>query len=57
MTDLGNLGGSYSQSQANGIEDNVQMVGYSITASGEAAHAFLYSNGSITDLGTLNGQL
>ncbi len=49
ITDLGTLGGSYSY--AYGINDSGQVVGGAATASG-AQHAFLYSGGSMTDLGT-----
>ena len=52
MIDLGTLGGTYSY--ANGINNKGQIVGYSLTASGQD-HAFLYSGGKMTDLGTLGG--
>ena len=51
ITDLGNLGGN---SYATGINASGQVVGYSYTASGPY-HAFLYSNGTMRDLGTLGG--
>lgn len=57
MTNIGALGGSptgYNASQANGINDLGQIVGWSYTASGKI-HAFLYSNGKMADLGTLPG--
>ncbi len=50
IVDLGDLGGG--SSQAEGINSLGQVVGYSKTASGED-HAFLYSNGTMTDLGSL----
>jgi probable HAF family extracellular repeat protein len=53
MTDLGTLPGD-SSSYATGINASGQVVGYSGTAGG-AQHAFLYSNGMMTDLGTLGG--
>lgn len=49
IVDLGDLGGGSSDGE--GINNLGQVVGYSKTASGED-HAFLYSNGQITDLGT-----
>ena len=52
MTDMGTLGGS--ESHATGINDSGQVVGWSYTASG-AKHAFLFSNGQMTDLGALPG--
>jgi probable HAF family extracellular repeat protein len=52
VTDLGTLGGA--SSQANGINDSGQVVGYAYTPSG-STHAFLYSGGIMTDLGTLPG--
>jgi probable HAF family extracellular repeat protein len=50
ITDLGTLGGN--DSIATGINSSGQVVGDSYTSSG-AEHAFLYSNGQMTDLGTL----
>ena len=47
---LGTLGGSSSQAVA--LNDIGQVVGASVTASGES-HAFVYSNGIMDDLGTL----
>jgi probable HAF family extracellular repeat protein len=56
-SDLGSLGGN---TVANGVNDLGQAVGYSqlskATADeGQPRHAFLYSNGKLTDLGTLKG--
>lgn len=53
LTDLGTLAGD-TYSQANGINNYGQVVGQSF-ASGQS-HAFLYSGGSLTDLGTLGGR-
>jgi probable HAF family extracellular repeat protein len=57
MTDLGTLGGSYSF--ANAINDSGQIVGYSTTSAAQnpakAGDAFLYNNGTMTNLGTLPG--
>lgn len=54
VTHLGTLGGQ--SSVANDINDLGQVVGYSMTSTGET-HAFLYSAGSMVDLGTLGGNL
>lgn len=51
-TDLGTLGGQ--NSDAYGINNSGQIVGYAATASG-AWHPFLYSNGQMIDLGPLDG--
>jgi probable HAF family extracellular repeat protein len=53
MTDLGTLPGG-AGSTATGINASGQIVGYSGTAD-VSNHAFLYSNGIMTDLGTLGG--
>ena len=53
VTDLGTLGGPGSF--ACGINDSGQVAGYSFTSSGYISHAFLYSNGTMADLGTLGG--
>ena len=50
--DLPRLGGS--ESYANGINDQGQVAGWSGTAGGYY-HAFLWQNGTMTDLGTLPG--
>lgn len=61
VTNLGTLGSSSSVggfSQAYGINDRGQVTGYSTTAGNTwntEVHAFLYSNGSMIDLGTLGG--
>ena len=51
-TDLGTLGGT--NSNANGINDNRQIVGGSDNGAGDR-HAFLYAAGTMSDLGTLGG--
>ena len=53
VTDLGTLSGG-GNSWATGINDSGQVVGYAMASSG-SYHAFLYSNGKMTDLGTLGG--
>ena len=50
--DLGTLGGA--NSKAFGINPRGDIVGQSETANGET-HAFLYRDGTMTDLGTLPG--
>jgi len=52
MTDLGTLGGTYSRAYA--INKTGQVVGASLTSS-EEMHPFLYSNGTMIDLGTFGG--
>ena len=52
VTDLGTLGGS--SSQAYGINDAGQVVGKADTSSG-LSHAFLWSQGTMNDLGTVDG--
>lgn len=52
VTDLGTLGGS--ESAAYGINNHGQVVGFSYAGGPPGGyHAFLYSNGSMQDLGTL----
>ena len=52
ITDLGTLGGTYSQ--ATGINAAGDVVGYSTNKNGDT-HAFVWSKGKMTDLGTLGG--
>jgi probable HAF family extracellular repeat protein len=52
LTDLGTLGGTTSG--AAGVNDNGQVAGAAATPGG-TSHAFLYSGGVMTDLGTLGG--
>jgi probable HAF family extracellular repeat protein len=49
VTDVGSLGGG---SRVTAINDHGEVVGYSITADFDV-HAFLYSGGAMSDLGTL----
>ncbi|HUB80122.1 MAG TPA: hypothetical protein VMB03_15055, partial [Bryobacteraceae bacterium] len=53
---LGAIAGSTS-CQAQGINDNGQVVGFCDLGGGNSYHAFLYSRGNILDLGTLAGQV
>jgi probable HAF family extracellular repeat protein len=55
VTDLGTLGGYRSSAQD--INDRGQVVGLSYTTSNINNHAFLYSNGTMTDLGVSQGEL
>ena len=50
ITDLGTLGGRMTF--AYDVNDAAQVVGYSTTAFN--THAFLWQNGQMTDLGTVN---
>ncbi|MFL5459888.1 MAG: hypothetical protein ACJ8AY_04330, partial [Gemmatimonadales bacterium] len=52
MSDLGSLGGTYSEAMA--LNAKRQVVGRSFTATG-TQHAFLWEKGVIIDLGTLGG--
>jgi probable HAF family extracellular repeat protein len=53
ITGLGTLGGS--ESNAFGINDQGQVVGYSFLPDDTTNHAFLWQGGAMTDLGTLGG--
>jgi probable HAF family extracellular repeat protein len=53
MTDLGTLGGDYSQGV--GVNDRGQVVGVSVTAGGQR-HAFFWKKGVMTDLGTVGNR-
>ena len=53
MTDIGDLGGS-GQTIAFGINSSGQVAGYSDIAF-NTRHAFVYSGGTMNDLGTLGG--
>jgi probable HAF family extracellular repeat protein len=54
LTDLGTLPGG-TQSCAAGINGSGQVVGYASTNGSGAFHAFLYSGGTMIDLGTFGG--
>lgn len=53
VTDLGTLGGSFSQ--ANGISNTGSVTGFSTPLGDLVVHAFRWQNGIMTDLGTLGG--
>ena len=52
--DLGNLGGTIANT-AYGVNDRDQVTGLSALRGNKTAHAFLWQNGKMTDLGTLPG--
>ncbi len=52
-TDLGTLGGDFSQATA--LNDAGQVTGLAYTSANQSQHAFLFSNGTTTDLGTFGG--
>ena len=60
VQNLGTLGGVTTKpagdvsGQAQGINNNGVVVGYALTADGYS-HAFSFSNGVMSDLGTLGG--
>src|ERR1700680_5144193 len=54
VIDLGTLGGPFSQ--AFGINDKSEVVGYSSLPGDRVVHAFLWRKGVMTDLGTLSGK-
>lgn len=53
MTDLGNLGGTFSNGQC--ANHRGQIIGFSTLAGDLQQHAFFWENGVMTDLGTLGG--
>jgi probable HAF family extracellular repeat protein len=54
VTDLGNLGGAMNN-VAEGINDQGIVVGFSDLLGDSLVHAFIWKNGTITDLGTVPG--
>ena len=55
LMDLGTLGGIFSQ--ASDVNEYGEVVGYSKTASSHDVHAFLWQDGTMTDLGRAEGLL
>jgi probable HAF family extracellular repeat protein len=53
ITDLGTLGGTGSNGYA--LNDFAQVAGPSLTQDNLASHTFLWTNGAMADLGTLDG--
>jgi len=53
LTDLGTLGGSFSQ--AGGLNNGGSVAGFSTSPGDSVLHAFLWQNEVMTDLGTLGG--
>ena len=53
ITDLGSLGGT--RTVADAINENGQITGQSYTAGDAEAHAFIYENGIMRDIHTLEG--
>lgn len=52
LSDLGTLGEDRFMSNALGVNDHGDVVGYSFPSSSEPSHAFVYQGGPMTDLGT-----
>jgi probable HAF family extracellular repeat protein len=52
VTDIGTLGGDYTQARA--INAAGQVVGWSFPTGSVFYHAFLWSNGSMQDIGSLS---
>src|SRR5215472_8083210 len=55
VINLGSLGGPVSVPLA--LNNRGEVVGWSSTAGNETAHAFLFREGRMTDLGTLGGKV
>lgn len=53
LTNLGTLGGTYVT--VNAVNAGGQATGYSSTTGNQASHAFIYSKGTMQDLGTIPG--
>jgi probable HAF family extracellular repeat protein len=54
VTDIGTLGGSYSQVEA--MNDKGSVVGKSLVAGNAEYHPFVYEGGVMTDIGTFGGR-
>lgn len=53
LTNLGNLGGTAGPNNAQDINNQGQVVGFSVLADNTTIHAFLWENGVMSDLGAL----
>ena len=55
MTEINPFGGPNNESAARGINDRGHVVGEGLVATGDAFNGFIYFEGAITNIGTLEG--